>query len=64
MNSIWLQRFSALFIFSTITMLGNGLSAQAQIPTPGKTSTTAADLVPQPTQPASETSADTISLKK
>ncbi|WP_373527669.1 hypothetical protein [Nostoc sp.] len=58
MNSTWLQRFSALFISSTITMLGSGLSAQAQIPNPGKISTTAADLVPQPTQPASKTSAE------
>jgi hypothetical protein len=58
MNSTWLQRFSALFVSSTITMLGSGLSTQAQIPTPGKPSTTAADLVPQPTQPASETSAE------
>jgi len=58
MNSIWLQRFSALFIFSTITMLGSGLSAQAQIQTPDKISTTAADLIPQPTQPASKTSAE------
>ncbi|MEH2069700.1 MAG: hypothetical protein V7K47_16320 [Nostoc sp.] len=58
MNSIWLQRFSTLFIFSTITMLGSGLSAQAQIvPKPGKTSTTAADLIPQPTQPAAKNSA-------
>lgn len=58
MNSIWLQRFSALFISSTITMLGSGLSAQAQISTPSKISTKAADLVPQPTQPASETSTE------
>ncbi|MEA5626771.1 hypothetical protein [Nostoc sp. UHCC 0251] len=59
MNSTWLQRFSALFISSTITMLASGLSAQAQtVSTPGKISTTAADLVPQPTQPASETSAE------
>ncbi|HYW18133.1 MAG TPA: hypothetical protein VE956_02270 [Nodularia sp. (in: cyanobacteria)] len=61
MNSTWLQQFSALFIFSTITMLGSGLSAQAQTvstSTPGKISTTAADLIPQPTQPASETSAE------
>lgn len=58
MNSIWLQRFSALFISSTITMLGSGLFAQAQISTPSKISTKAADLVPQPTQPTSETSTE------
>jgi hypothetical protein len=58
MNSIWLQRFSALFVSSTIIILGSGLSAQAQIPTPDKISTTATDLIPQPTQPASETSAE------
>lgn len=59
MNSTWLQRFSALFISSTITMLASGLSAQAQtVSTPGKISTTAADLVPQPTQPTSESSAE------
>jgi hypothetical protein len=59
MNSTWLQRFSALFISSTITMLASGLSAQAQtVSAAGKISTTAADLVPQPTQPASKTSAE------
>ncbi|MEH1807132.1 hypothetical protein [Nostoc sp.] len=58
MNSTWLQRFSALFVFSTITMLGSGLSAQAQIPNLGKISTTAADLLPQATRPASKTSAE------
>lgn len=59
MNNIWSQRFSALLICSTVTMLRSGLSAQAQTPPiPGKTSTTAADLIPQPTQPADETAAE------
>lgn len=57
MNSIWSQRFSTLLICSTLTMLGSGLSAQAQTaPTTSKTSTTAADLIPQPIQPTAETS--------
>lgn len=59
MNSIWSQRFSTLLILSTISMFGSGLSAQAQTAqTPSKTSTTAADLFPQPTQPAAETSTE------
>ncbi|MBC1238517.1 hypothetical protein [Nostoc sp. 2RC] len=58
MNNILPQQFSTLLILSTITTLGSGLSVQAQTPTPGKTSTTAVDLIPQPTQPASETSAE------
>lgn len=53
MNNNWSQRLSTFVILSTVTMLGSGLSAQAQtIPNPGNTSTTAADLIPQPTQPA------------
>ncbi|BAY92742.1 MULTISPECIES: hypothetical protein [unclassified Tolypothrix] len=59
MNNIWSQRFSALLICSTVTIFGSELSAQVQTPpTPGKTSTTAADLIPQPTQPAAETAAE------
>ncbi|MBD2199537.1 MULTISPECIES: hypothetical protein [Calothrix] len=59
MNNIWSQRFSALLICSTVTIFGGGLSAQAQTPpTPGKTSTTAVDLIPQPTKPAAETAAE------
>ncbi|MBD2169297.1 hypothetical protein H6G04_33590 [Calothrix membranacea FACHB-236] len=55
MNNIWSQRFSALLICSTVIIFGSELSAQAQTPpTPGKTSTTAVDLIPQPTQPAAE----------
>ncbi|WP_414565323.1 MULTISPECIES: hypothetical protein [unclassified Anabaena] len=59
MNNIWLQRFSTLLISCTMTMLGSGLSAQAQtVQNSGNTSTTAADLIPQPTQPAAETSTE------
>ncbi len=59
MNSNWSQRFSALLIFSTISVFGSGLSAEAQtVPTTSKTSTTAADLIPQPTQPTAETSTE------
>jgi len=50
MNNIWSQRFSTLLICSTVTMLGSGISAQAQtVPNSNNTSTTAADLIPQPT---------------
>ncbi|MUG91383.1 hypothetical protein F7734_02310 [Scytonema sp. UIC 10036] len=59
MKNIWSKHLFELLIFSTTTILGSGLSAQAQTaPTSGKISTKAADLLtPQPTiKPTNEAS--------
>ncbi|MFL9449617.1 hypothetical protein AB0758_00500 [Tolypothrix bouteillei VB521301_2] len=58
MKNIWSKRLFGLLIFSTTTILGSRLSAQAQtVPTPGTISTKAADLIPQQTiKPKNEAS--------
>lgn len=63
MKNIWSQRLLGLLIFSTMTILGTELSTQAQtVPTTSTISNKAADLLPQPTKPTSQTSAEVAQL--